>query len=71
MNDSINSFTNRVDNSILDSKGNTCGIIDITIIEITFGNDYIRVLYDLPNLYIYVYLISKLISAEATIHDRI
>ena len=70
-NDSINYFNYSGDNSILDSKGNTCGIIAIPSIEITFENAHIHVLHDLPKQYIYGYLISKLIISEATIQNII
>ena len=63
-NASITYFNDSVDNSILDSEGNTCDIIAIPIIERTFDNDYIHVLNDLSKRYIYLYLISKLISSE-------
>ena len=41
-------FNASVDNSIMDDEGNACGIIDIPWIEITFDNDHIHVLHDLP-----------------------
>ena len=52
-NASITSFNDSVDNSVLDSEFNSYGIIDILIIEITFDNDWIHVLHDLPKRYIY------------------
>ena len=71
MNTSITSFNYIIDKSILDSEGNVCGIITITIIEITFDNQYIHVLNYLPKRYIYIYLISTLISSVATIQNII
>ena len=41
-------FNDSVYNSILDAEGNTCGIISIPSIEITFDNYHIRVLDDIP-----------------------
>ena len=55
MNDSLNYFNDSVDNSIIDSEGNACGIIAIPIIESAFDNDYIHVFHDLPNIYTYRY----------------
>ena len=66
-NDSITYFKDVIYNSILDDKVNTCGIIDIHNIEVTFYNDHIHALHDIPNRYIYGYLI----SSEATIHNMI
>ena len=67
----ITSFNYSVDNSILDVEGNAGGIIFVPIIKITFDNYYIHVLHNLPKKYIFGYLISKLISSEATIHNII
>ena len=67
----INYFNDSGDNSILDAEGNACGIIAIPSIESTFDNDHIHVLHDLPKRYIYGYLISKLMSLEATIQNMI
>ena len=67
----ITYFNDSVDNIILDAEVNACGIIAIPSIEITFGNDRIHVLHDLPKQYIYGYLISRLISSEATIQNMI
>ena len=61
-NASITYFTDRVDNSILDSEGNSCGNISIPSIEINFDNDHIHVFRYIINQYIYGYLISKVIS---------
>ena len=47
-NDSITYFNDSTDNSILDTEVNACSIIAIPSIEITFENDHIHVLYDLP-----------------------
>ena len=69
MNASITSLN--VDNSILDGESNTYGMISIPMIEITFDNEYIHVLHDTGKWYIYWYLISNLISSEATIHNII
>ena len=55
----------------MDPEGNACGIITIHSIESTFDNDHIHVLHDLPKQYIYGYLISKLISSDATIQNII
>ena len=49
---SITYFNSRVDNSILDDEVNACEIIAITRIEITFDNDYIHLLHDIPKWYI-------------------
>ena len=68
---SIAYFSFIVDNSILDAEGNAYGIISTHRIEITFDNDHIRLLHDIPKRYIYRYLISKLISSEATIQNTI
>ena len=65
----ITYFNDSVDNSILDAEGNVYGIISIPSIESTFENGHINVLYDTPKKYIYGYLISKLISSEATIQN--
>ena len=46
-NDSIKYFSDSVDNSIMDSEGNACGIISIPIIESTFDNYHIHVLHDI------------------------
>ena len=54
-NASITYFNCSVDNSILDSEVKACVIISIPRIEITFDNDHIRVLHDLPKRYIYIY----------------
>ena len=70
-NASINYFNDSAEKSILDDEGNACGIIATPSIEITFDNDYIHVLHDLPKRFIYGYLISKLISSEATIQNMI
>ena len=70
-NDSIRYFKYSVDISILYAEGNSCGIISIPSIEITFDHYHIHVLRYLPNRYIYVYLISNLIRSEATIWNRI
>ena len=64
-------FNDSVDDSILDAEGDACGIISIPSIEITFENYHIHVLHYLPKRYIYGYLISKLISSEATIQNMI
>ena len=61
MNNSI-TFLN-VDDNILYTEGNGCGIIDIPVIEITFENVYIFMYF---LVYIYGYLKSKLIGSEAT-----
>ena len=53
------------------AEGNTCGIISIPIIESTFDNDHIHVLHILPKGYIHGYLISELISSDATIQNMI
>ena len=58
-NSSITYFNDSVDNSILDAEGNICGIIAIPTIESNFDNEYIHVLNDLPNEYIYGYLNAK------------
>ena len=42
-----------IDNSILDSEVNKCGIISIPIIDITFDNEQIHVFHDIPKRYIY------------------
>ena len=52
-NDSTAYFNDGVDNSIIDSEGKACGIIAIPSIGITFDNENIHVLHDLPKLYIY------------------
>ena len=70
-NDSITYFNDNSDNSILDYEGNACGVIAIPIIESNFDNDHIHVLHDPSKQYIYRYLISKLISLEATIQNMI
>ena len=70
-NDLFTYFNDSIDNIILDAEVNACGIITIPTIESTFDNYYIHVLHDLPNRYIYEYLISKLISLEATIQNII
>ena len=57
--------------SILYTEGNTGGIINIPIIEVTFENDYIHILHDIPKQYIYGYLIPRPIILEATIHSLI
>ena len=71
MNASIAYFNDSVDNSTMDFEGNACGIIAIPIIESAFDNDHIQVLHDPPKRYIYGYLISKLISSDATIQNML
>ena len=44
-------------------------LIRLHSIASSFENDYIHVLHDIPKRYIYIYLISKLIISEATIHN--
>ena len=39
------------------TEGNSCGFIDIPVIEITFYNDYIHILNDLPKRHMYRYLV--------------
>ena len=46
-NDSITSVNDRVDKSILDSEGSSCGIVAVPSIKITFDNDHIHVLHDI------------------------
>ena len=46
-----------MDNRIMYTKGNTCGIIDIPVIEFTFESYYIYVSHDMSKKYIYGYLI--------------
>ena len=47
-NSSIAYFNYSVDKIIMDAEGNSCGIIFIPSIEITFENDYIHVLHNPP-----------------------
>ena len=68
---SINYFNDSIDNSILYYGKNSCGIIDILSIEITFDSYHIHVLNDLKKRYIYRYLISKLMISETTIQNMI
>ena len=70
-NASITYFNDRIDNSILYAEGNSCELFAMPVIEITFDNDYIHLLHDLPKQYIFGYLISKLISSETTIQKMI
>ena len=58
-------------NSIMYAEGNSRGVIAMPRIERKFGNDHNHVLHDIPKRYIYGYLISKLISPEATIQNMI
>ena len=60
-------FNDSVDNSIIDAEINAYGIIARPRIESTFENEHIHVLHDLPKKSICGYLISNLISSEATI----
>ena len=55
-----------VHNNILYTEGNECDIIAIPFIESIFENEYIHILKNLSNQYIYGYLISMLIGSEAT-----
>ena len=66
----FNYFLN-VDNSTLDTEGNACVIIAIPVIESTFENDYIHILHGLSKEYMYVYLISKLISSKVAFQGLI
>ena len=70
-NASITYFNDSFDNNILDDERNACGIIAIPSIGIKFDNDHIHVLHDLTKRYIYRYLISKLITSEATNYNMI
>ena len=47
-----NDFLN-VDEGELFNEGNACGDIIINVIEITTDNDYIHILHDMPNRYMY------------------
>ena len=47
MNASIDSCNDSVDNSILDTEVNACGIAAIPSIESTFDNEYIHALNDI------------------------
>ena len=58
-----------MDNSILHTEGNACGIITTPVIECTFENEYIHVSHDMSKKEIYGYLISKSIDLEATTHN--
>ena len=60
-----------VDNSILDGEGISCSIISIPSFEKKIDNDHIHLLHDLPKRIIYIYLISKLISSQATVQSTI
>ena len=55
----------------MDAECNSCAITSIPGIEITFENDHIHLLNNIPKQYIYGYLSSKLISSEATIQNMI
>ena len=67
----INYFNDIFDNGIMDSEGNSCVIIAIPSIESNFDNYHIHVFHDIPKRYIHGYLISNLISSEATIQNTI
>ena len=54
-----------VDEDTLYTKGNTCGVIDIPIIAVTFDNSYFNILNYIPKLYMYRYLVSQLIVSKA------
>ena len=54
-NASTNYSNDSGDKSILDVEGNVCGIISIPSIAITFDNDNIHALQNLPKRYIYGY----------------
>ena len=61
----------KIDEGKFYTEGNKCGVIDISVIETTFENDYIHILHDLLNQYIYGNLVSELIRPKKEIQSII
>ena len=53
------------------TKGSSCGIIDILVIESALDNEKIYILHDMSKWYMYVYLASKLFSSNMEIQSII